>query len=312
MAQENPTLTGQFDGFLRPEMAQPYFEEARKRSSVQQLARQIPLGINGQEIPYTTSKATASWVSEAGHKPTTERGIALKSIKPHKIAAISVVSAEVVRANPGGYMELLKGDIAEAFAVAFDVAVYHGTNSPFGAFIDQTSKSVALGTAPAAEGGVYKDVVNGLDALVKDGKALNGFAFDKVVEPTFLGNVDTIGRPLFIDTPPVDTASVITPGRLIGRPAYLGDQIKEGDVVGYGGDWSQVVWGVIGGISWKVSTEASVTIGGQPVSLFEHNLVAILAEAEYGCLVNDPEAFVKYTSGTAAVVPDPVVAKASK
>ena len=117
MAQANPTATGDFSGFLRPEIAQAYFQEARKRSTVMQLARQIPLGINGQEIPYSTSKATAAWVREGGQKPATESGLALKSITPHKIAAISVVSAEVVRANPGNYMSILRDDIAEAIAV---------------------------------------------------------------------------------------------------------------------------------------------------------------------------------------------------
>jgi hypothetical protein len=43
-----------------------------------------------------------------------------------------------------------------------------------------------------------------------------------------------------------------------------------------------------------VSTEAAVTINGSLVSLFERNLVAILAEAEYGFVVNDVEAFVAY------------------
>jgi hypothetical protein len=46
------------------------------------------------------------------------------------------------------------------------------------------------------------------------------------------------------------------------------------------------------------------------VSLFEHNLVAILAESEYGVLVNDVEAFVKYTQAPAT--PDPVVPKTAK
>jgi hypothetical protein len=45
-----------------------------------------------------------------------------------------------------------------------------------------------------------------------------------------------------------------------------------------------------------VSTEAAVTINGALVSLFENNLVAILAEAEYGFLVNDPSSFVKFTN----------------
>lgn len=312
MAQTDPTLTTDFEGFLRPEIAQNYFAEARKRSTVQQLARQIPMGINGVEIPFSTAKASAAWVAEAGHKPTTESGLSLKSIKPAKLAAISVVSAEVVRANPGNYMSILRDDIAEAFAVAFDAAVLHGTSTPFGAFVDQTTKSVALGTTAQANGSVYGDVVAGLDLLVKDGKKLTGFCFDRVVEPTFLGSTDTVGRPLFVETPLADTTAVVTPGRLIGRPAFLGDNIKADPTVGYGGDWSQIVWGSVGGISYKVSTEAAVTLNGQLVSLFEHNLVAILAEAEYGVLVNDPESFVKYDGAAAAPSPDPVSAKTAK
>ena len=77
MAQANPTALADFSGFINPDRAQAYFEEARKRSVVQQLVRQIPLGAAGAEIPYSTSKATASWVSEAGKKPTSESGIAL-------------------------------------------------------------------------------------------------------------------------------------------------------------------------------------------------------------------------------------------
>src|SRR5690606_31142001 len=130
---------------------------------------------------------TAGWVSEGGKKPATAGGMALKTITPKKLAAIAVVSAEVVRANPGSYMEVLRADIAEAFALAFDAAALHGTNTPFGAtnHIDATTKSVELPTATAANGGVYADVNSGLSLLVNDGKRLNGFAFDSVTEPTF-------------------------------------------------------------------------------------------------------------------------------
>lgn len=299
MAQANATNTGDFSGYLRPDQAQNYFEQARKSSVVQQLARQIPMGINGQEFSYSTSKATAGWVSEAGQKPTTESGIGLKSIKPHKIAAISVVSAEVVRANPGNYMQVLRDDIAEAFAVAFDAAAMHGTNSPFGTGqnLDATTKSVVLGSTGAADGGAFGDLVAGLKLLADDEKRLSGFAFDRKVEPTFLGAVDTTGRPLFTDTPLSETTTAVTPGRLIGRPAVLGEGIANGDVVGYGGDWDKVVWGAVGGITYDVSTETAVTIGSELVSLWEHNLVAIRAEAEFGFMIDDAEAFVKFSTG---------------
>lgn len=310
MAVTEATTTGQFSGFLRPDQAQAYFDQARKMSTAQQLARQVPLGINGAEIPVVTSKPTAGWVAEGGQKPATSGALSLKTITPKKLAAIAVVSAEVVRANPGNYINILRDDIAEAFAIAFDAAAFHGTNSPFGAGnnIDATTKTVELGTTSKANGGVYGDIVAGLGLLVNDGKKLNGFAFDRKVEPTFLSATDNNGRPLFVETPLEDTVSAVTPGRLLGRPAFIGDGLttpivtgtpNTGGIVGYGGDWSQAVWGTVGGISYDVSTQSTVTINGNLVSLWENNLVAIRAEAEYGWLVNDPQAFVEYTNHTA-------------
>lgn len=298
MSISAPTKTSDFSGFLKPDEAQAYFDEARKRSVVQQLVRQIPLGINGQAIPVTTSKPTASWVAEGAQKPASSGGKTLETITPKKLTALVVVSAEVVRANPGGYIDDLREDIAEAFATAFDAAALHGINSPFGAtnYIGATSKAVALGTATAKQGGIFADVNSGLSALVTDSKRLTGFAFDNVAEPIFNSSVDESGRPLFIDSPTADTAVAVRPGRLLGRSTFIGDGVANGDVVGFGGDWSKAVWGAVGGINYKVSTEAPVTVNGELISAFEHNLVAILAEAEYGWLLNDEEAFVKYTS----------------
>jgi len=290
------TKTSDFAGFLKPEQAEAYFSQARRNSVVQSLARKVPLGINGQEIPVVTSKATAGWVSEGGQKPASKGAVGLKTITPKKIAAIAVVSAEVVRANPANYIELFKQDIAEAMGLAFDAAALYGTNTPFGAsnYIAATTKSVELGTTTAANGGTYGDIVAGLKLLVDDGKKLNGFAFDSTAEPTFLSAVDLNGRPLFVDSPFED--SVLTAGRLLGRSAFLGDGVGDAatDVKGFGGDWSQVVWGAVGGISYDVSTQATVTINGALTSLWENNLVAIRAEAEFGLLVNDNQAFVKY------------------
>lgn len=297
MAQTVATKTSEFAGFLKPDLAEDYFKDAARSSVVQSLTRRIPLGINGQEIPYVTSKPTASWVAEAGQKPTTSGGIALKTIKPHKIAAITVVSAEVVRANPGNYVSLFREQIAEAFAVAFDAAALHGTASPFGVGnnIDATSKSVALGTTAKADGGIYGDVNAALKLLVDDKKKLTGFALDDVAEPVFNAATDLQGRPLFVDAVYENTA--LQGGKLLGRQALYGQEIGAGSTVGYAGNWSKAVWGAVGGISYDVSTQASVTLNGELVSLWEHNLVAIRAEAEYGFHVDDVASFVKLTSG---------------
>jgi HK97 family phage major capsid protein len=317
MAITAPTKTSDFSGFLKPELSAPIFNQAAKVSVVQSLVQQVPLGINGNDIPVVTGKMSAGWVAEGAQKPASKGSIGLKTISPKKIAAIAVVSAEVVRANPGNYMSLLRPQIAEAFAVAFDLAALYnlgpdGTGTgPFATYLAQTTKSVALGGTSTSTANTHTRVVDGLRALVSDGKRLTGFALDEVVEPDFLSALDTTGRPLYVDTPLADTTQAAArPGRLIGRPSYMRDGIAQpvpeapetAYTVAWGGDWSQAAWGVVGGISYDVSTQATVTINGSLVSLWEHNLVAIRSEAEYGFLVNDPEAFVEYTYETPAEV----------
>jgi HK97 family phage major capsid protein len=300
MAITAATTTGNFAGFLSRDQSAPIFERAARSSVVQSLVPQTQLGINGQSIPVVTGRLSAGWVAEGAAKPASSGSLGLKTMDPKKLAVIAVVSAEVVRANPGNYMGIIRNQVGDAFAQAFDAATLHGTNTPFTTYIAQTTKSVEIGTTAQTAGGVFGDINAGLSLLVNDGKRLSGFALDDRFEPILNGATDTAGRPIFIDSPLVDNAGPIRQGRLLGRNAYVGEGVYGAatSTLGFGGDWSQAAWGAVDGISYKVSTEATVTINGELVSLFENNLVAVLAEAEYGFLVNDTQAFVEYVNVT--------------
>lgn len=298
MAITAATKLSDFSGFLNREQSAAIFEQAAKTSVVQQLAPRVQLGVNGQSIPVVTGKVQAGWVAEGAQKPASKGSMALKTMDPKKIAAIAVVSAEVLRANPGGYVDLIRPQIAEAFAVAFDAAALYGTASPFSTNL-ATGSSVQefTGTTPAFTD-VYGDLNAGLSTLVNAGKKLTGWAFDNRFEPVLNGSKDTANRPLFTESPFTETAGPVRSGRLLGRQAFIGDGIYDAATKTYGfaGDWSQAAWGAVGGISYNVSTEATVTINGVLTSLWENNLVAILAEAEYGFLVNDPSSFVRFAN----------------
>ena len=82
MAITAASKTSDFAGFLKPDQAQAYFAQARKSSTFMQLARQVPLGINGAEIPVVTSKATAGWVAEGAQKPASKGAVGIKTITP--------------------------------------------------------------------------------------------------------------------------------------------------------------------------------------------------------------------------------------
>lgn len=301
MAITAATTRGDFDGFLSPAESAPIFDDARRQSVFQQLIPQTPLGINGQKIPVVTAKPTANWTGEGQKKHASGMEMDLLFIEGQKLTSIAVLSAEVVRANPGNINGLLRPYLAEAFATAFDYAVGYdlggdGTGtSPFSNPLSATTKSVTIGTTTQANGGIHGDIVAGLKLLVDDGKKLTGFGLDDSFEPDFWGAVDGNGRPLYVDLPTDDTSqSIARPGRLLNRPSFMGEGVGVGDVVGFGGNFRKAAWGVVGGISYRVSTEATVTINGQLTSLWENNLVAVLAEAEYGYVNSDVESFVKY------------------
>lgn len=313
MAITDPTKTSDFSGFLDPVRAGAIFERAAQQSVVMQLVQRVPLGISGATVPVVTGRPQVGWVAEGAQKPATKGSMTLKTITPKKMAAIMVNSAEVVRANPGGYINTMQNSLAEAFAIAFDRAALHdegpdgtGSGGPFSTYIDQTTKAVELGTAAADEGSIHQDLVSAMRTVVTDADdsgrryRVNGWALDAIVEPDLWGAVDANGRPIYTELPlDAESAGLTTPGRLVGRRSFISEGVATEDletVVGYGGDWSQAAWGVIGGISYDVSTQATVTIDGELVSLWENNLVAIRAEAEYGFVVADPEAFVKLTN----------------
>jgi HK97 family phage major capsid protein len=301
MAITAATKTSDFSGFLNREQSEAIFEQAAKTSVAQRLIKRVPLGPNGKSIPVVTGKITAGWVSEGAQKPASSGSMALKTMDPKKIAAIAVVSAEVVRANPGGYMDLIRPQIAEAFATAFDLAAFYGTSSPFSTNLATgSSLQEFTGTTPAFTA-VYDDLNAGLSTLVNAGKKLTGWAFDNRMEPVLNGSKDTQGRPLFTETfqgGATEAPEPVRSGRLLGRTAYIGDGLYNATTKNYGfaGDWSQAAWGAVGEISYSVSTEATVTINGVLTSLWENNLVAVLAEAEYGFLVNDPASFVRFAN----------------
>lgn len=291
--------TTDFKGFLEPKLAAPIFEEVAKKSLVQQLGRKIEMGPEGVSIPFWEGDVQAAWVDEGGKKPLTKGGFNKFTVQPHKIAAIFAMSAEVVRANPQNYINIMREKVAEAFAVAFDQAALHGTNTPFGDYVDMTTKSVAL-VGEDNKPDAYGAANNALSLLVKDGKKWTGGLLDVSTEPIINGSVDANGRPLFIEPTYTETNSLTRSGRILARPTMIAEGVKNESTVGYLGDFSKVLWGQIGGITYDVSDQATLDLseaqdGSGLTSLWQHNLVAVRCEAEFALRVHDKDAFVKVT-----------------
>lgn len=301
IAQTGDTM---FSGYLEPEQAQDYFAEAEKTSIVQRFAQKIPMGTTGQKIPHWVGDVSAQWIGEGDMKPITKGNMTSQTIAPHKIATIFVASAETVRANPANYLGTMRTKVATAFAMAFDNAALYGTDSPFPTYINQTTKVVSLadpGGAGVSNLTAYDALgVSGLSLLVNDGKKWTNTLLDDAAEPILNGAKDASGRPLFIESTYEGLTTPFREGRILSRPTILSDHVKNGTTIGFAGDFTQVVWGQVGGLSFDVTDQATLNLGtpAEPnfVSLWQHNLVAVRVEAEYAFHVNDPQAFVRLTN----------------
>lgn len=295
----------------------PIFEKSVEQSAVMSLARPAPLAIDATTvIPIPMDVPTADWVGSAQKKPLSTGGIDIKSMTAKKLAVLIPVSEEVATTNAAGLYQQLQRDLPTAFARAFDHAAIHGktmrgATGPFSDYLAMTTNSVALGTASQGTGGIWKDFVSGMAEVVDEDWDYTGTVADHRLKPMLLTATDTTGRPILVDTT-VPGTQMAAAGTLIGEPlaysrAVSGKQRRQSassdtGLRAIGGDWSQAAYGVGMDITVRISKEATyVDEDGGVHSAFQENLVLILAEAYYGYVQGDAQAFVKYTgtpSGT--------------
>ncbi|MET8378056.1 phage major capsid protein [Streptomyces microflavus] len=312
MAVTAPLTLSNVDGALLPRtITGPIFEKSVEASAVMQLARPAPLALDATtSVPIPMDVPTADWVGQAARKPLSTGGVDVKQMQAKKVAVLIPVAMEVAKTNAGGLFDQLQKDLPTAFARAFDHATIHGKTmkgaaGPFTEYLAATSNVVALGTASQADGGIWADFVNGMAEVVDDDWDYTGTVADHRLKPSLLLATDTTGRPILVDTQTPGT-NMAAAGTLIGEPlAYSrsvsGKQRRQSASVdtglrAIGGDWSQAAYGVGMDIAVRISDQATyVDEEGGVHSAFQENLVLILAEAYYGFVMGDQDAFVKYT-----------------
>ncbi|HEY9373774.1 phage major capsid protein [Streptomyces sp.] len=289
----------------------PIFEKSVEQSAIMTLARRAPLAIDATtSVPIPMDVPTADWVGQAAKKPLSSGGVDVKQMTAKKLAVLIPVAEEVVMTNAGGLWTQLQTDLPTAFARAFDHAAIHGktmkgATGPFDDYLAMTTNSVALGTASQSTGGIWADLVTGMEEVIDDDWDYTGTVADHRLKPKLLLATDTTGRPILVDTqtPGTDMAAA---GTLIGEPlAYSrsvsGKQRRQSastdtGLRAIGGDWSQAAFGVGMDITVRISKEATyIDEDGGVHSAFQENLVLLLAEAFYGYVQGDADAFVKYT-----------------
>lgn len=285
---------------LPAEVSTEILSTMQEQSAVQQLARRINLPGRGVTIPVITGDPTAEWVAETDEKPVSRGTFSNKDITPYTLAVIVPFSNQFRRDLGALYSECVSR-LPGALAKTFDATVFAASGAPGGNFAQLGgATAVALGPhASDVKKNTYAGLVQAYTTVAGNDGTLDGWALSSQAKGLLLGQVDSTGRPLLLDS--IQDGSSVP--QILGEPVYYTKGVYASgspNTIGFAGDWSQAVWGTVEGVQISISDQATLTDGeGSDISnlinLWQRNMFAVRAEIEIGFQVRDVNRFVKLT-----------------
>ena len=277
---------------LPAEVSSEIIALAKEESAVMRLARRINLPGRGLTIPVISGDPEANWVDETNAKPVSNPTLTTKNMKGYTLAVIVPFSNQFRRDMAGLYAEIVRR-LPGALGKKFDATVFAGTapGTGFDVLTGVTAQSIS-GTGNS----FYKALVAAESAIATAGYSVSGYAMSPQGKAEMLTALDTTNRPIFINS--VADGEI---GRLLGQPVHYtkgvyaaGSGSGAVDVLGFAGDWSKAMYGIVEGVDISISDQATLTISNSQVNLWERNMFAVRAEIEVG-FVAEATAFNKIT-----------------
>lgn len=263
---------------LPGQVSSEIWQKTQESSAVMGLARRIALPGLGVTIPVITGDPEAAWVGETDKKPVKRGTLATKQMTPYTLAVIVPFSNQFRRDLPGLYDALVQR-LPNALGKKFDQTVFGGVTAPGSNF--DTLKGC---TAQEIGTDAYKGLVAAdADVAAHDG-ILNGWVLSPQGKAVLLNAVDGNKRPLFINSVAEGAVPMILGARAgYSKGAYIADSTTaKKNVVGFGGDWTQAVYGTVEGVQITISDQATLEDGSTTINLFQQNMFAVRAEIEVG------------------------------
>lgn len=223
----------------------------------------------GVKMPVQTQGASPGWVGETAIKPNSDLAFEEVKLDIAKVAGIVVLSDELVKRSDGAaeriILNSLQKDIAGYLDSQFlDPSVAETANNP---------ASITNGVAPIASTGTTAEAFDAdLDAAISKfleaNESLAGcyWVMSEVMESRLSSLRDSLGRKYFDE---------MGQNKLKGLPVIASQSAGDKIILVKPGN---ILLADEGGVDYNVSNEASVTIGGTLMSLWERNLTGVRAE----------------------------------
>lgn len=302
MAIQNPLKEGTnaAGGFLVPdEAADLLIKGVLNESAALSMAGNVQTTSSKKvTFPVLTDVPVASFVAEAGAKPTSGAEFGQVAVNVKKLAVIIPFTDELLEDAAIDPRLLVDAPVREAFAktidrhiLGFDGAAALATS--FDNRLYDTTQTADLGTTGDALRLAVSDAMADVEA--------NGYSPNGLILPSDVRKHLRDKRKAVETTDPV-YGDMADPFYGL-RTAYssnlypIGSAEADGKMVGVVGDFSQLIVRIRSDIQVTASNQATVTIGGNAVNLWESNMTALRFEMRLGVIAHDvSRAFSKITN----------------
>lgn len=236
------------------------------------LGARVMSGLTGPvSFPSQTAGATAYWMPENDGTDVTASNATLStvSLSPKTLQGTTAFSRQLMAQSSMDVEAFIRGDLASAHALAWDVAVMHGTgsnNQPTGIYTAGSVNAVAMGGVPT-----FGKLVDMVTEVLKD-NALNGsLAF--ATTPGMAGKLAQTVVAASTDTRMI-WSGALDNGNLAGYKAISSNQVSA--VLGGGsehglifGNWSEAMIGMWGALELVVDPYSKKKQGMIEVTSFQ-------------------------------------------
>ncbi|SFX66533.1 phage major capsid protein, HK97 family [Staphylococcus hominis] len=291
------------EGELLNNFTKPVLREVMETSKIMQLGKYQEMDGTEKDFVFWADKPGAYWVGE-GQKIETSKATWLEAkMRAYKLGVILPVTKEFLNYTYSDFFEAMKPMIAEAFARKFDEAgILNVGDNPFNKSIEQSVQ-----TAGNVINGEYnEDNLLDLEALVENNDYdPNAFISKRTNRRALSSIVDSVSNERLFEKGKgrnaIDT--------LDGLPVV---NLKSSDYkenVIYTGDFNQLFYGIPQRIEYKIDDSSQLSTikdgNGEPINLFERDMLALRATMHVAVHIADDKAFAKF-EGTPAPKPETV------
>lgn len=277
-------------GQVPTEFGSEIIKDVIENSKVMQLGVYEPMDKQKKKFDYLAKGPGAYWVGEGQRIQTSKAEWLQVEMEAKKVAVILVASREMLQYSMSDFFEEMKPKIAEAFHRKFDEAAILNKDNPFSQSIEQS----VIDAETVLNEELNGDAIINLVGVVEDNDyEPNAFVSKRQNRTALRSIVDGEGA---LAERMYDRKA----NELDGLPVVdlKSDEFEKGNI--YTGDFDQIRYGIPFNIEYKISEDAQlstvVASDGEPVNLYEQELIALRATMDIGFMVIKDEAFAKLES----------------